>query len=74
MASWDLQVTDTTGRTMQLRALMSASDSSKAWDLRCPVREQLVEFLQRECPESLAVTRAELTRGGEVSMSAGGAA
>jgi small-conductance mechanosensitive channel len=70
--AWGLQVTDTTERTMQLRALMSASDSSKAWDLRCLVREKLVEFLQRECPESLPVTRAELTRGGEVPIAAGG--
>lgn len=57
---WGLQVTDTNERTMQLRALMSASDSSRAWDLRCHVREELVEFLQREYPDSLPVTRAEL--------------
>jgi small-conductance mechanosensitive channel len=69
--AWGLQVTDTTERTMQLRALMSASDSSKAWDLRCLVREKLLEFLQRECPESLPVMRAELTRGGEVPVPAG---
>ena len=58
--AWGLQVTDATERTIQLRALMSASDSSKAWDLRCLVREKLVEFLQREYPESLPVVRAEL--------------
>lgn len=57
---WGLQVTDTSERTMQLRALMSASDSSRAWDLRCHVREKLVEFLQREYPDSLPVTRAVL--------------
>lgn len=57
---WGLQVTDTSERTMQLRALMSASDSSRAWDLRCHVREKLVEFLQREYPDSLPVTRAAL--------------
>ncbi|MGD8868259.1 MAG: mechanosensitive ion channel [Gemmatimonadales bacterium] len=57
---WGLQVTDTNERTMQLRALMSASDSSQAWDLRCHVREKLVGFLQREYPDSLPVTRAEL--------------
>jgi small-conductance mechanosensitive channel len=72
--AWGLQVTDTTERTMQLRALMSASDSSKAWDLRCLVREQLLEFLQREFPESLPVTRAELARGGEVPAASGGRA
>jgi small-conductance mechanosensitive channel len=60
--AWGLQVTDAGERTMQLRALMSAPDSSRAWDLRCHVREKLVEFLQREYPESLPVTRAEMRR------------
>lgn len=49
---WDgaavgLQVTDTTERTVELRALVSAADSSRIWDLRCAVREHLVGFLQR---------------------------
>jgi small-conductance mechanosensitive channel len=61
---WNLQVTDATERTMQLRALMSAPDSGKAWDLRCHVREKLVEFLQREYPDSLPVIRAEIGQGG----------
>jgi hypothetical protein len=55
---WDkrvcvLQVTDATERTVQLRALVSACDSGSAWDLRVYVREKLLEFLQREYPESL---------------------
>jgi hypothetical protein len=29
---WVLQVTDATERTMQLRAIMDATDSSSAWD------------------------------------------
>jgi small-conductance mechanosensitive channel len=62
---WGLQVTNATERTLELRALMSAPDSSKAWDLRCHVREKLVEFLQREYPDSLPVTRAEIARSGE---------
>jgi small-conductance mechanosensitive channel len=62
---WDgkvsnLQVTDATEHTLQLRALMSASDSSRAWDLRCYVREKLVEFLQRRYPKSLPRARAEV--------------
>jgi small-conductance mechanosensitive channel len=48
---WDgkvqgLQVTDCTERTMKLRALVSASDSGKAWDLRCLVREKLIGWLR----------------------------
>jgi len=60
---WDkrvclLQVTNTTDRTIELRALVSAADASKAWDLRCLVREMLVVFLQRHCPDSLPQIRA----------------
>lgn len=57
---WGLQVTDSTERTMQLRALMSAANSSLAFDLRCLVREKLIEFLQAEYPESLPRSRAEI--------------
>lgn len=57
---WGLQVTDTTERTMQLRALMSAPDASSAWNLRCEVREKLVEFIQQKYPNALPKLRAEL--------------
>jgi small-conductance mechanosensitive channel len=62
---WDgkvqnLQVTDVSERTMQLRALMSAPDSSTAWNLRCHVRERLLDFLQRRFPEHLPRTRVDL--------------
>jgi len=64
---WDgkvsgLQVTDTTDRHVELRALMSAADSSKAWDLRCRVRERLVTWIQKNHPASLPRFRAELDR------------
>ncbi|WP_299754376.1 mechanosensitive ion channel domain-containing protein [uncultured Pontibacter sp.] len=54
-----LQVTDSKERTLELRALMSAQDSATAWDLRCYVREQLVNFIQRNYPEALPRTRSE---------------
>ncbi|NVJ10664.1 mechanosensitive ion channel family protein, partial [Myxococcus sp. AM001] len=64
-ALWDgkvagLQVTDCTERTMKLRALVSAADSGKQWDLRCLVREKLIEFLQKQ-PHGLPLLRAEAT-------------
>jgi small-conductance mechanosensitive channel len=59
---WGLQVTNATDRTMELRALMSASDSSTAWDLRCYVREKLILFLQQQFPQCLPKTRAELNQ------------
>ena len=61
---WDgrvagLVVTDVTEKSVQLRALVSAADSGKAWDLRCHVREKLVEFVREHYPESLPRLRAE---------------
>jgi len=55
---WDgrvvnLQVTDATDASIQLRALMSARTAASCWDLRCEIRERLVLFLQSEMPDSL---------------------
>jgi small-conductance mechanosensitive channel len=58
---WGLQVTDAKERTVELRALVSAADSSKAWDLRCYVREALVRYLQQKYPDSLPKLRTELS-------------
>jgi len=60
---WNLQVTDTTDRAMQLRVLVTAADASKAWDLRCELREKLLAFLQQHYPQSLPRVRADLASG-----------
>jgi small-conductance mechanosensitive channel len=62
---WDgkvcvLQVTNTSERTVELRALMSAADASAAWNLRCEVREKLIEFIKTKYPQALPRLRAEL--------------
>jgi small-conductance mechanosensitive channel len=62
---WDrkvcgVQVTDASERGIEVRALVSAADSSKAWDLRCEVREKLIAFLQQNYPGSLPRVRAEI--------------
>jgi small-conductance mechanosensitive channel len=59
---WDgqvsaVQVTDFKEGTMELRLLMSARSSGQAFDLRCEVREKLIDFLQREHPEALPHSR-----------------
>jgi small-conductance mechanosensitive channel len=64
---WDkrvclLQVTSCTERTVEIRALVSAAGSGKAWDLRCLVREKLIEFIQNNYPAALPRMRAELDR------------
>jgi hypothetical protein len=42
---------------------MIADDGGKAWDLRCHVRENLIQYLQRNYPDSLPKTRVELAAG-----------
>lgn len=64
---WDrrvclLQVTDTNEHAMQLRALVSSSDSGRNWDLRCHVREGLLAFVQANHPDALPRWRGELSR------------
>ena len=50
---WDgkmarLEVTDMTTDTVELRALVSARSAGQAWDLRCEVREKMLEFVPAE--------------------------
>ena len=52
---------------MAVRALMSASDASRLWNLRCEVREKLIDYIQREFPESLPRFRAEFSEKPENS-------
>jgi small-conductance mechanosensitive channel len=65
---WDgkvnvLQVTDAREHTLEIRALASAADASLAWDLRCEVREKLIQFLQRNYPDSQPRLRASVEAG-----------
>nr|WP_284701363.1 mechanosensitive ion channel domain-containing protein [Rhodoplanes tepidamans] len=67
---WDgrvcgLQVTDTTERTMELRALVSARTAGEAFDLRCEVREKMIGFLREQHPEGLPHVRAAVAGGRE---------
>ncbi len=60
-----LQVTDATPNTIILRALVSVSDGSKAWDLRCEIREKLIKFLQTNYPQALPRVRIEIPKDGQ---------
>jgi small-conductance mechanosensitive channel len=65
---WDgdvcaLHVTDATERSIQLRALASATDAPQLWELRCEVREELIAYLRDEHPEALPVMRAYVQDG-----------
>jgi small-conductance mechanosensitive channel len=58
--AWGLQITESTDRTMVIRPLFSAADSSKQWDLRCEVREKLISWIQRDHPACLPQLRTQL--------------
>lgn len=67
---WDkrvqvLQVTDMSERAMQVRVLVSSGDSGLNWDLRCRVREGLLDFVNARYPQFLPRTRAELAAESE---------
>ncbi|MEZ7198110.1 mechanosensitive ion channel family protein [Pseudodesulfovibrio karagichevae] len=55
-----LQVTDAGAESMTLRAIVSSPDASKAWDLRCLVREGLIVYLNAHCPQCLPKRRVLL--------------
>lgn len=56
---WNLQVSDMSEKTVQLRVLATSADSSRSWDLRCEIREKFIAYLQRRHPESLPRLRTE---------------
>ena len=49
---------DTKQNTIEVRALVGSTDPGKLSDLRCEVREGLIEFLCRNYPESLPRQRS----------------
>ncbi|MGN7224127.1 mechanosensitive ion channel family protein [Curtobacterium flaccumfaciens] len=63
---WDrrvkvLQVTDAVGGLVRVRILVTAPDAGGLFDLRCYVREEMVEWIQRTHPDALPVQRVQLT-------------
>lgn len=59
---WDgrvasVQVTDTTERSMQVRVLISATNSGNAFDLRCLIRERLIAAVAKNYPQSFPAFR-----------------
>ena len=62
---WDgqvvnMQVVEATEKSIQLRILVSARNSSDAWDLRCEMREKIIAWLQANHPGALPRLRAEI--------------
>ena len=62
---WDgrvsgLQVTETTENSVQIRILASSGDSGKNFDLRCYIREKMINYIACNYPEGLPKLRATL--------------
>src|SRR5262249_5223609 len=65
---WDgqlvkLQVVEARETTLELRVIVSARSAGDAFDLRCELREKLIDFLQREIPSALPRVRQEFVAG-----------
>ena len=63
---WDgracvFQVTDAVGGLVRVRALVTARDAPTLFDLRCHVRERLVQWLRESYPQALPRSRADVT-------------
>ena len=61
---WDgrvraIQITDCKERVIEVRVLMSSTNASDLFDLRCHIREQLITYIQQNYPETLPKTRSE---------------
>jgi small-conductance mechanosensitive channel len=64
--NWDgrtqvLQVTDAVGGFVHVRILVSAMDSPTLFDLRCFVREAMVDWVQQQNPQTMPRTRISIT-------------
>ncbi|MDH5832788.1 mechanosensitive ion channel family protein [Luteimonas kalidii] len=56
------QVTETSEQTVQVRLLVSSRNSGDLFDLRCVVRERMIDYLSQHHPQSLPRLRADLSR------------
>lgn len=58
-------VTDASDRAKEIRFLMSAANSTSLWELRCAIREGMIDFMSEHYPEHLPRLRAELRDTGD---------
>ncbi|MEU2120444.1 mechanosensitive ion channel family protein [Nocardia niwae] len=58
---WSLQVTDSTPTNIVVRATMSAANADDVWNLRCAVREEMLDWLGRNHPHALPKISTAIT-------------
>ncbi len=54
---WNVQVTNTTDQNKEIRILLSSADASKNWDLRTRIREELIDFINANYPDTFTKIR-----------------
>ncbi|AOX18188.1 mechanosensitive ion channel family protein [Kozakia baliensis] len=54
---FDCQVADCNAQVMTIRIIASARNALQSWDLRCDIREKIIERMRAECPEALPRSR-----------------
>jgi small-conductance mechanosensitive channel len=62
--NWDervcnVQVTNITERSKEVRILLSSSNASKNWDLRTAIREKLIDFINSNYPDCFSKIRID---------------
>ncbi|MDO5035006.1 MAG: mechanosensitive ion channel [Actinomycetaceae bacterium] len=70
---WDrrsssVQVTDSTDEWILVRVAVTAKDSGDLWDLRCYLRENLIEWIVEHAPYAIARTRVQREEVVEVNL------
>jgi len=65
---WDgrvctLQVTESDRQSIEVRLLMSAADASKAFDLRCAIRESMLAWIRDNQPDAIFRQRIVMPDG-----------
>ncbi|HEY1899022.1 MAG TPA: mechanosensitive ion channel domain-containing protein [Steroidobacteraceae bacterium] len=56
---WNLQVVDSSEKSIQLRILATSADSSTSWDLRCEIREKFIARIRSRWPDTLPQLRLQ---------------
>jgi len=54
---WNVQVTKVTEQYKEIRMMLTSADSGKNWDLRAAIREELIDFININYPDTFAKIR-----------------
>lgn len=58
---YNLQLTELKEHTMELRILLSAKDAGDLWNLRCYVREKIIQYIREQFPHILPKIQTQIS-------------